>query len=85
MVLPGTSRAERMLGNPAMPAFRQLLAHDYAVILGVSIAPAEQEILERWERELGMRFERRFSAGPIAIARSRSFLAVWAGPGLRRS
>jgi hypothetical protein len=74
---PAGQTAERRHARyPAVPHFRSLLTDDYALILDDIHRRGEQEILERWERELGVDFERRFSAGRIAIAHSRPSFAV---------
>ena len=72
----GYTPERRHARYPAVPYFRPLLADDYAVVLDDIHRPGEQEILERWERELGIAFERRYSAGRIAIAHSRPSFAV---------
>jgi predicted O-methyltransferase YrrM len=55
---------------PAVPFFRPHLAGGATIVLDDIRRRGEQEVLERWERELGMRFERRFAAGGIAIGRA---------------
>ena len=54
---------------PAVPFFRSRLASDYAVILDDIDRRGEQEVAVRWERELGIPFNRRYVHG-IAIGRS---------------
>jgi hypothetical protein len=72
----GYTPERRHARYPAVPYLRPLLADDYAVVLDDIHRPGEQEIVERWERELGIAFERRYSAGRIAIAHSRPSFAV---------
>lgn len=55
---------------PAVPFFRAHLAASFAIGLDDINRPGEQEIVERWEQELQIRFERRFAEGRIAIGRS---------------
>lgn len=55
---------------PALPFFAPMLAKDHAVILDDIDRVGEQEIVERWEREFGIAFERRRTKGGIAIGRS---------------
>jgi hypothetical protein len=67
---PAYSRALRHARYPAVPYFRRFLAQDYTVILDDINRVGEQEIVERWEKELGIRFSRRLIDGGIAIGQS---------------
>jgi predicted O-methyltransferase YrrM len=59
---------------PAVPYFRRLLASDSTVVLDDVFRRGERDVLDRWEREFELQFERRYLRGRIAIARSpRSF------------
>lgn len=55
---------------PALPYFRPFLAPDFVVILDDIPRRGEQEVVDRWEREAGLHFTRRFSQGRIALAHS---------------
>jgi predicted O-methyltransferase YrrM len=60
---------------PAVPHFRPLLADDCAVVLDDVHRRGERDVLARWEREFGLRFERRYVRGRVAVARAgRSFV-----------
>jgi hypothetical protein len=61
---------------PAVPFFGPMLADDYAVILDDVYRPGEQDIMERWERELGIIFERRLTNGRVGIGRPRPAFTV---------
>ena len=56
---------------PAVPYFEAHLAQDYTVVLDDINRQGEQEIAERWGRELGVKFKLRFVDGTIAIGRPR--------------
>lgn len=73
---PGFSAGHEHARYPAVPALREALANDYAIILDDINRRGEQEIVERWQRELGITFERRWSAGRIAAGRSRGSFAL---------
>jgi predicted O-methyltransferase YrrM len=62
---PGTEHAR----YPALPALTGLLTEDATIVLDDVDRPGEQAVLERWEEETGLRFERRPEQGGIAIAR----------------
>jgi predicted O-methyltransferase YrrM len=53
---------------PALPAFAPRLAPSCTVILDDIGRRGEQQVVERWEREFGFRFDRRFTNGGIALA-----------------
>lgn len=55
---------------PAIPFFIKALAPNWTIILDDIDRRGEQEILQQWEAELGVRFERRLTRGSIAIGRS---------------
>lgn len=61
---------------PAVPYFHQFLASDYTVILDDINRLAEQEILNKWEEYLDIKFERRFLEGNIAIGRSKPLFTL---------
>ena len=65
---PGSTPQSRY---PAIPYFRESLADDYAVILDDANRPEEQEILKRWQAELGIPFQTGPGKSAIAIGRSR--------------
>jgi len=54
---------------PAGPFFASTLAEDYAVVLDDIDRQGEQDIMERWEGELDVTFERRIANGRIGIGR----------------
>ncbi|HKS99882.1 MAG TPA: class I SAM-dependent methyltransferase [Rugosimonospora sp.] len=55
---------------PAFPFFAPMLADNYTVILDDVDRPGEQDILDAWERELGITFQRRRVCGVIGVGRS---------------
>jgi hypothetical protein len=55
---------------PALPHFAPKLTPDATVILDDVHRPGEQEIVERWEREHGRRFERRIGYDNLAASRA---------------
>jgi hypothetical protein len=61
---------------PAASLFAPMFADDYAIILDDIDRPGEQEIMERWERDLGITFERRLHDGRIGIGRPGRAYAV---------
>jgi hypothetical protein len=61
---------------PAVPFFAPMLADDYAIILDDASRQGEQDIMERWERQLSITFERRLINGGIGIGRSRPAFTV---------
>jgi Methyltransferase domain len=64
------AKPTRRARYPALPYFRRLLATDCAVFLDDVARRGEREVLARWEQEFGLRFERRYVRGRIAIART---------------
>jgi hypothetical protein len=67
---PPAYRAETAHARyPAGPFFAPLLAEAYAVVLDDIDRPGEQDIMARWEQELGVTFERRLTSGRIGIGR----------------
>lgn len=61
---------------PALPFFHSRLAWDCTVVLDDISRRGEQEVVDRWEHEFDLRFERRFVDGSIAIARRGDGFAV---------
>jgi hypothetical protein len=61
---------------PAIPFFGSMLAGDYTVILDDIDRSGEQDILESWERDLGVDFERRLLDGTVGIGRSRAVYSI---------
>ena len=61
---------------PAVPFLSTYLAENYAIILDDIDRPGEQEVLQAWEKQLGIIFERRLSQGNIAIGRPKPSLIV---------
>jgi hypothetical protein len=68
---PAYEKESRYARYPAVPFFKSSLASNYTVILDDIDRRGEQEIIERWERELCIAFDRRFMNGTIAVGRSR--------------
>jgi predicted O-methyltransferase YrrM len=64
------ARGTRHARYPALPYFRKLLGTNCTVFLDDVFRRGEREVLARWEREFGLRFEHRYVRGRIAIARS---------------
>jgi len=54
---------------PALPYFSRKLTSDATVIADDIDRPGEQEVVARWEREYGRRFERRFLQDALAVSR----------------
>lgn len=61
---------------PALPVFAPLLAEDHAIVLDDIDRTGEQEIVDVWERDFGVTFERRVMDGGIAISHSGAALNV---------
>lgn len=61
---------------PAAPFFAPMLAEDYAVVLDDIDRRGEQDIMECWERELDITFERRLTNGRIGIGRPQAAFTV---------
>ena len=57
---------------PAVPFLKQYFASDYAVILDDIRRSGEKKIVERWQQELNIKFERYPIQGGIAIAYSQA-------------
>jgi hypothetical protein len=55
---------------PALPFFWEALARGATVVLDDIGRRGEQDVVARWERELGVPFERRFDDGSIAVGRT---------------
>jgi predicted O-methyltransferase YrrM len=73
---PAYGKELRYARYPAVPFFKDYLADDYTVVLDDINRRGEQEIVERWERELGVKFDRRFIDGTIAVGRPRHSFSV---------
>src|SRR5206468_2274132 len=61
---------------PAVSFFKDYLADDYTVVLDDINRRGEQEIVERWERELNVKFDRRFVDGTVAVGRPRGSFSI---------
>lgn len=61
---------------PALPFFHSRLAPGCTVVLDDITRRGEQEVIDRWEHEFDLCFERRFIDGSIAIARRGDGFAV---------
>ncbi|MEO3930670.1 class I SAM-dependent methyltransferase [Micromonosporaceae bacterium B7E4] len=61
---------------PALPMLAASLAEDHAIVLDDIDRTGEQEILDVWERDFGVTFQRRVVDGGIAIGRSGAALSV---------
>jgi predicted O-methyltransferase YrrM len=61
---------------PAVPYFRPRLAEDATIVVDDIVRPGEQEIVARWERELGVEFEHRPLEGRVAVAHTRPGFGV---------
>ncbi|MDG4792764.1 class I SAM-dependent methyltransferase [Micromonospora sp. WMMD1082] len=61
---------------PAIPVLDPMLAGDYAVILDDIDRRGELDIMDRWEDELGITFDRRFTDGRVGIGRSRPSFSI---------
>ncbi len=73
---PAYGKELRHSRYPALPYFKSALAADYTVVLDDINRRGEQEIVERWETELGIKFSRRFIDGTIAVGRPRQSFSV---------
>jgi predicted O-methyltransferase YrrM len=73
---PAYEAGQEQARYPAVPFFRAGLAPDCTVILDDINRRGEQEILQRWESLLGLRFDRRYLHGTIGIARTRQSYTV---------
>jgi hypothetical protein len=54
---------------PALPFFAESLAPFATVVLDDIHRRGEHDVVRRWEQELGLRFERRYTDGGIAVGR----------------
>ncbi len=61
---------------PAVPFMQQFMADDYTIILDDIDRAGEQEILQRWEDFLQIKFDVRLLEGNIAIGRSKPFFTL---------
>jgi predicted O-methyltransferase YrrM len=73
---PAYGKELRHARYPAVPFFKPHLAADFTVVLDDINRQGEQEIVARWERELGISFSRRFIDGTIAVGRPRQSFSV---------
>jgi hypothetical protein len=72
LIVDGPPAYRTGLGHARYPAgrfFAPMFADDYTIILDDIDRPGEQEIMERWETELGVTFECRLVDGGIGIGR----------------
>jgi hypothetical protein len=61
---------------PAVPVLAPMLADDYTIVLDDIDRRGEQDIMTRWERQLGVTFERRLVDGAIGVGRSRAAFTI---------
>ena len=73
---PADEEKDKHARYPAVPFVRDHLAEDYTIMLHDIIRPGEEEILKRWEKELGINFERRYRDGFIGVGKSSQALSV---------
>lgn len=74
---PPAYEVEKQLARyPAVPFLSTYLAEDYTIILDDINRPGEQEVLQTWEQQLGIVFERRLSQGNIGIGRAKPSLII---------
>lgn len=67
---PPADTADKVLARyPALPVLRPRLAPGATVVLDDVERPGEQEVLDRWERELDVRFQRRAASAGVALGR----------------
>jgi predicted O-methyltransferase YrrM len=66
---PAYARERRHARQPALRFFFDRLASDCTVILDDIDRRGEQEVVDRWEREFPVRFERRARDGAVAVWR----------------
>jgi len=57
---------------PAAPYFKPFMSEDYTIILDDINRKGEQEILQKWEKELAITFYQYQLDGSIAIAQSKN-------------
>jgi predicted O-methyltransferase YrrM len=71
-----STRDRRHARYPALPFFHSRMADRCTVVLDDISRRGEQELIDRWEQELDLKFERRLVDGSIAIAqRGHGFFA----------
>ena len=73
---PAYEVAKQLSRYPAVPFLSNYFAEDYTIILDDINRPGEQEVLQTWEKQLGIVFERRLSQGNIAIGRAKPSLII---------
>ena len=67
---PPADTADKVLARyPALPVLHPRLAPGATVVLDDVERPGEQEVLNRWERELDVRFQRRATSAGVAVGR----------------
>ena len=67
---PPADTADKVLARyPALPVVRPRLAPGATVVLDDVERPGEQEVLNRWEREFDVRFQRRATSAGVALGR----------------
>jgi predicted O-methyltransferase YrrM len=67
---PPADGPEKTLARyPALPVLQTRLAPGATVVLDDVERAGEQEVLRRWERDTGMRFDRRAASGGVAVGR----------------
>jgi predicted O-methyltransferase YrrM len=67
---PPADTADKVLARyPALPALHQRLAPGATVVLDDVERPGEHEVLDRWERDFDVRFERRAASAGVALGR----------------
>jgi hypothetical protein len=59
-----------------VPFFKDSLSPNYTIVLDDINRLGEQEIVERWEGELGIRFQSRFLDGTIALGRQKAAFVI---------
>jgi hypothetical protein len=73
---PAYSKELRHARYPAVPFFKDSLSPNYTIVLDDINRLGEQEIVERWERELGVKFQNRFLNGTIALGRQKAAFVI---------
>jgi Methyltransferase domain len=69
---PAYDELRQLSRYPALPVLHPFLAENWTVMLDDIGRAGETAILQRWEAEFGVQFERHYLDGGIAIARSQS-------------
>jgi predicted O-methyltransferase YrrM len=67
-------RGREQARYPALPFFEPALAADATIVLDDVLRRGEEAVLARWERESGLRFERRHVDGVAVAVRGRGFI-----------